>query len=124
MVREEEMRDKQQFRNGADPEGLDSRHVIKPKISCMLRSALIATVLTIVGWALYNFVPTGSAFGKFCGIIGGILIMPGGFFAAFVAMLFSPQGGHGMSDYAWLIVPMTWVIYFVIGALNCRQTSL
>jgi hypothetical protein len=96
---------------------------MKPKISCMLRSALIATVLTIAGWALYSFVPTQSAFGKLCGIIGGVLIFPGGFFAGFWAMVFSPQGFHGISDYAWLIGPMTWVIYFAIGAFSCRRNS-
>jgi hypothetical protein len=40
--------------------------------------------------------------------------LPGGLLAALVSMIFSPQGGHGLDQFTWLIFPLNLVIYFGI----------
>jgi hypothetical protein len=38
--------------------------------------------------------------------------MPGGLVAAMFAMLFSPQGVHGMEEFDWIVLPANLIIYF------------
>lgn len=47
-------------------------------------------------------------------------MFPGGLIAAGIAMVFSPQGGHGMDHYVWIMAPASWMVYFVILAISCR----
>jgi len=47
-------------------------------------------------------------------IVEGLFALPGGLIAAFVAMVVSPQGGHGPDQVSWLVLPVNLVIYFVI----------
>jgi hypothetical protein len=47
--------------------------------------------------------------------------LPGGLLAALVSMIFSPQGGHRLDQFAWLIFPINFVIYF--GLFNYLLTK-
>jgi hypothetical protein len=51
------------------------------------------------------------------------LELPGGMLATFLAAGFSPQGFHGIDDFAWVIVPFNLVFYFVLSLLVFRWTS-
>ena len=76
-------------------------------------SALLASVLTFVGWAALHLVPQKET-RHWVIYPGGLLAMPGVLFSVAVAMIFSPQGGHGADDFSWLVVPVNSVFYFIV----------
>jgi hypothetical protein len=75
--------------------------------------ALLASALTFVGWAALNLVPQKQSW-HWMIYPGGILAMPGVGLSVTVAMIFSPQGGHGADDFSWLVVPVNLVFYFMV----------
>jgi len=78
-----------------------------------LNSAAASLLLTMIAWAPLNVLPQTA---EWRGLIipAAFLSMPGGLVAALAAMLFSPQGGHGMDDYARLISPVNVVFYYLL----------
>jgi hypothetical protein len=79
----------------------------------LFASALLASVLTFIGWAALHLVPQKEAW-HWVIYPGGLLAMPGVFFSVAVAVIFSPQGFHGGDDYSWLVVPVNSVFYFLV----------
>src|SRR5436309_8802134 len=81
----------------------------------VLRNALMAlvisTVLTFVGWLLIYFGSRDHGLSARY-VTGTVFLAPGELVSAIAAIIFSPQSFHGMSDYAWLDIPATLVIYF------------
>jgi|ERR1700719_1335280 hypothetical protein len=45
-------------------------------------------------------------------IVEALFAMPRGLVAAMLAMLFSPQGVHGIEDFDWIVLPANLIIYF------------
>jgi hypothetical protein len=76
-------------------------------------AALLASVLTFAGWAALHLVPQKQDW-DWVIYPGGLLAMPGGFFSVIVAMIFSPQGGHGADDFSWLVAPVNLAFYFIV----------
>ena len=75
--------------------------------------ALLASVLTFVGWAALHLVPQRQSW-HWMIYPGGLLAIPGVGFTVIVAMIFSAQGGHGADDFSWLVVPFNLVFYFIV----------
>lgn len=83
------------------------------KAKRLLPPVAIATVFSLLGWLglpgrppIYlDALPGFTIFLAF-------LAMPGTAFAAALAMVFSPQGVHGVNQFAWTIPPVNWFIYF------------
>jgi hypothetical protein len=92
--------------------------------SYIWRSGLIATVLTVIGWSASHFGQIQSGFGAICALIGAVLLFPGGLVAAGIAMIFSPQGAHGIGQYSWVMTPGSWLAYFLaFTAWNAPTSS-
>ncbi len=89
----------------------------------ILRSSFIATVLTVIGWTAFHFRQLESGVGAICAIVSVLLLFPGGLVAAGIAMIFSPQGGHGMDQYSWLMAPASWLAYFLVFTAWNAPTS-
>jgi hypothetical protein len=79
----------------------------------LFASALLASVLTFVGWAALHLVPQKQTW-HWVIYPGALLAMPGIFFSVAVAAIFSPQGFHGGDDYSWLVVPVNFMFYFIV----------
>jgi hypothetical protein len=74
---------------------------------------MMAIILSTLGWlgmperpVIYADAVPGVK------IVEGIFAMPGGLVAAMFAMLFSPQGVHGMEEFDWIVLPANLIIYF------------
>jgi Kef-type K+ transport system membrane component KefB len=85
----------------------------------LVLAALTALALTGIGWVCLHLLSKnkndwGSA------ILGALILSPGGLVAVVCGVLFSPQGGHGASDFAWMIAPATWLFYFGVSFLVFR----
>ena len=76
-------------------------------------SALLASVLTFVGWAALHLVPQKQSWHWMIYTVG-LLAMPGVLFSVVVAAVFSPQGFHGGDDFSWLVGPVNLVFYFIV----------
>ncbi|SRR6266581_2522770 len=76
-------------------------------------AVLLASVLTFLGWAALHLVPQKRNW-NWVAYSGGMLAMPGVFFSVAVAMIFSPQGGHGADDFSCLVVPFNLIFYFML----------
>lgn len=88
------------------------------KSKMLFLSAALATFITYIGWA-GTHLPSSWLPYYIVGLPGfdifaGLLSMPGIFLAVFLAMIFSPQGGHGEDQFAWLIPPVNWLFYFLL----------
>jgi hypothetical protein len=89
-----------------------------------LNSALLATVLSVVGFVAYRVGQTNmSTLGGTCAVLGALLLLPGEFFVVLWAMIFSPQGGHGASDFQTFVVPVSWLVYFALGVIIWRSKT-
>jgi hypothetical protein len=73
---------------------------------------LVAIGITVVGWAAVNL-PRKNESWLWVAVPGMFLELPGGMLAAFLAAGFSPQGFHGIDDFAWVIVPFDLLFYFL-----------
>lgn len=82
------------------------------KFKARLLSFVLASIVTCVGWVCFTFKDRGGA--NVVIELFGLLLWPGGVLAAVVALLFSPQGGHGVEEYEWLVAPVSWLVYFAI----------
>jgi hypothetical protein len=91
-------------------------------LSLPLWPAVLAIAFSTIGWL---GMPDRRVI--FADAIPGIkelevmFALPGGLLAALVSMIFSPQGGHGLDQFAWLIFPINLVIYF--GLFNYLLTK-
>jgi hypothetical protein len=105
------------------PETQQRPRVMKLNSTWILKSGAIATLLTAVGWSASQFAQNQSIFGGFCAIVRALLLLPGVFFALALSIAFSPQGGHGMDTYFWIMPPASWLVYFFIGVAIYRRKS-
>jgi hypothetical protein len=70
-------------------------------------------VFSIIGWfGMPDRAPTYLDAIPGVSIFKALFNLPGGFIAAALAMVFSPQGGHGIDQFFWIVLPANWVIYF------------
>ena len=81
----------------------------------VLTAGGLALILTAASWMAVNL-PLQRQSEDWLRVPGAMLQMPGAIVAALVAMLLSPQGGHGIDQFAWLIMPVTWLTYFLFIA--------
>jgi hypothetical protein len=100
------------------------------KLRDLFWPAAIAIVFSTLGWfgmperpVVYADAIPGVK------IIEVLFAMPGGFVAAAVASVFSPQGGHGIDRFLWIAFPSNLVIYFglftaLFSRRRGRQTKL
>jgi hypothetical protein len=87
-----------------------------------LNSVLIATVLSVVGFVADRVGQTNmSTLGETCAVLGALLLLPGWFFVVLWAMIYSPAGGHGASDFQTFVAPATWLVYFAVGVIGWRS---
>src|ERR1700723_1951825 len=93
---------------------------MKTRWSCFLIPGLGAAVLAVGAKVAFNF---GQNQWYGVGIVGASLLFPGILFAGVWAMVFSPQGVHGLSDYEWIIAPASWIAYFAVGVVICRSRA-
>jgi hypothetical protein len=73
--------------------------------------------MTVIGWTAFHFRQLQSGFGAICVLVSALLLFPGGLIAAGIAMIFSPQGGHGMDQYSWIMAPASWLAHFLFVSL-------
>jgi hypothetical protein len=94
--------------------------------SILLSALAFSSVLSLAGWAALSLAHRNDNWISL-GYLGGFLEMPGGFFAALLAMLFSPQGVHGIDDFEWAVLPFDLLFYFLafyaFSLLRRRDTS-
>jgi hypothetical protein len=88
----------------------------KPK--SLILPVAVATIFSLLGWLglpgrppIYLDALPGFK------IFLALLAMPGTLVAVALAMVFSPQGGHGADQFAWIIPPANWFIYFGLAIL-------
>jgi len=77
-----------------------------------LLSAGLATVVTLLGWVAMHYPASHKTIG-WIRFVAVLLEFPGAVGAALAAMIFSPQGVHGLDDFAWMISPLNWMADFV-----------
>ena len=95
------------------------------KLRHLFWPAIIAIVFSTLGWLgmpdrplIYADANPGVK------IVEVLFAVPGGLIAAFIAMLFSPQGVHGMEQVAWIVFPANLVIYFgLLTILFARRAA-
>src|ERR1700675_591436 len=88
--------------------------------SCILRASAISTALSVCGWAVNHFNPhTAVLF--WITLPLRLLAIPGFLLAVIMAAAFSPQGFHGGDDFVWLVLPGSWLTYFLLVLFNCRS---
>jgi hypothetical protein len=85
-----------------------------------IESILVAASLTFVSWAGLNLAPYRKNW-FWVGYPGALFSIPGGLVATLLAGLFSPQGFHGIDDFAWVVPPINLVFYFVVSFLILRR---
>jgi hypothetical protein len=91
------------------------------KLSLLFWPVVLAIAFSAIGWLA---MPERQ--GMFGDAILAVKVfevmfaLPGGLVAALVSMMFSPQGGHGLDQFTWLIFPLNLVIYF--GLFNFLLT--
>jgi hypothetical protein len=77
--------------------------------------ATLAIILSVLGWLIIPRRPVIYADAiPGVEIVEAFCALPGGFLAAMMAMFFSPQGVHGIEQFAWIILPANLVIYFAL----------
>ena len=69
--------------------------------------------VTIIGWSASHFSRIRSDFGASCAVVAAFLLLPGGLVPAGIAMIFSPQGVHGIGEYSWIMPPGSWLAYLL-----------
>lgn len=75
--------------------------------------ALVTSFLTFAGWAALHLVPQKQDW-HWVIYPGGLLAMPGVLFTVAMAIILSPQGGHGADNFSWLVAPVNSVFYFIV----------
>ncbi len=92
----------------------------------LLSALAFSSVLSFTGWAALNYAHRHDNWIPL-GYLGGFMEMPGELCAVLLAILFSPDGGHGASDFAWVVLPFDLLFYFLafyaISFLRRRDTS-
>jgi Na+/alanine symporter len=81
-----------------------------------------ASIFTIVSWAAVSLPPERSS-EDWIRIPGSMLQIPGGLVAAALAIFLSPQGIHGIDEFEWIILPMTWIFYFAVSYWILRRAT-
>lgn len=85
--------------------------MLRGKTGTLGAAALVATTLTGMGWVGTQLESPGYWLWYDLGVM---LLGPGGVIATIAAILFSPQGVHGIEQYDWMILPATWFFYFLL----------
>ena len=81
---------------------------------------IAASTITFLGWASLHLVPQTERWGWII-LPGGFLATPGFLFAVLVAIVFSPDGGHGASDFSQFVIPVNLIFYFLLFLLVFRR---
>lgn len=80
----------------------------------ILLSAGIATGVTGLGWVLLTFNSHSNVHSSFLALFGVVLEIPGVFLTGFAAMIFLPDGVHGIGTLIWMIYPVSWISYLIL----------
>lgn len=81
----------------------------------------VATCLTCIGLAGSYLVSHGSSEGSTADKIDLWFLSPGYFFVILMGFLGFVRGGvHSAGEYFWLVGPISWVVYFLLGVAVSR----
>ena len=76
-------------------------------------AALMAVIPVETGWVALHLAALRPHGGLVFAFMGMVLMMPGVIFAGFLGLL-SSTGVHNMELSDWLIVPVSWIFYFLL----------